>query len=63
MTDEGVTLVKNEFQCKQCFSMLLKVYGTDFPKPKRVKYVCPACSQPLYNERTTENIRIKLNEK
>lgn len=55
--------MKDEFQCKQCFSMLIKVYGEEFPKPKRVKYDCPACSARLYNERTTDNITIKLNEK
>ncbi|MBP1039636.1 hypothetical protein I6N95_01315 [Vagococcus sp. BWB3-3] len=55
--------MKDEFQCKQCFSMLKKVYGEPLPKPKRVAYYCPACSKQLYTERTAEVIKIKLNEK
>ncbi|MBE9389327.1 hypothetical protein [Vagococcus salmoninarum] len=55
--------MKDEFQCKQCFTMLMKVYGEERPKPKRVSYDCPACSKHLYSERTVETIKIKLNEK
>ena len=50
-------------QCKQCFSLLKKVYGEEFPKPIRVTYNCPACGKVLGNARTTENIKIRLNEK
>lgn len=53
---------REEFQCKQCFSMLVKVFAEEFEKPTRVVYNCPACKKQLYAKRTTENAVIKLNE-
>lgn len=51
------------FQCQHCYSMLKKVYGEPFVKPERAVYTCPACSKQLYSKRTTDNIKIRLNEK
>ncbi|WEG73052.1 hypothetical protein [Vagococcus intermedius] len=55
--------LREDFQCRHCYSMLIKVYGEDFEKPERVAYNCPACSKQLYSKRTTKNVKIRLNEK
>ncbi|CAM3363551.1 hypothetical protein OL233_11080 [Vagococcus sp. PNs007] len=55
--------MREEFQCQHCYTKLVKIYGEDFPKKERAVYNCPACSKQLYTKRTTENIKIRLNEK
>lgn len=55
--------MREEFKCPHCQVKLVKIYGEELPKPKRVVYSCPACWKELYGRRTAENAKIRLNER